>query len=124
MSGSTLTVTPCMAQAASRRPIITEARVRSQVSPCDICVGQSRAKAGLPMAVGFAQPLTKICPAIFLGVVKADGAWGVTTLQLSCADYLEICELQPPETLWALIRLYRECLLLNLQCKINIHFNF
>jgi hypothetical protein len=30
-----------MAQAVSRRPLIAEARVRSRVSPCEICGGQS-----------------------------------------------------------------------------------
>jgi len=43
-----------MAQKVSRRPVIAEARVQSQVSPCDIFVGLSHTKAGFPMAVGFA----------------------------------------------------------------------
>jgi hypothetical protein len=30
-----------MAQAVSRRPLTTEARVQSRVSPCGICGGQS-----------------------------------------------------------------------------------
>jgi hypothetical protein len=30
-----------MAQAVSRRPLTAEARVRSRVSPCGICGGQS-----------------------------------------------------------------------------------
>jgi hypothetical protein len=30
-----------MAQAVSRRPVSAEARVRTQVSPCEICSGQS-----------------------------------------------------------------------------------
>jgi hypothetical protein len=35
-----------MAQAASRRPLTTEARVRSRVSPCRICGGQSGTGTG------------------------------------------------------------------------------
>jgi hypothetical protein len=35
-----------MAQAVSHRPLTTEARVRSQVSPCGICGGQSGTETG------------------------------------------------------------------------------
>jgi hypothetical protein len=34
------TLCRAMAQAVSRRPLIAEARVRSRVSPCEICGGQ------------------------------------------------------------------------------------
>ena len=37
---------PTMAQAFSRRPVTTEAPVRSQVSPCEICGGQSGTGTG------------------------------------------------------------------------------
>jgi hypothetical protein len=37
-----------MAQAVSRRPPITELRVRSRVSPCGICGGQSGIMTGFP----------------------------------------------------------------------------
>jgi hypothetical protein len=35
-----------MAQAVSRRPLTAEARVRSRVSPCGICGGQSGTGTG------------------------------------------------------------------------------
>jgi hypothetical protein len=35
-----------MAEAISRRPVIAEARVRSRVSPCGICGGQSGTGTG------------------------------------------------------------------------------
>jgi hypothetical protein len=35
-----------MAQAVSRRPLTAEARVRSPVSPCEICGGQSGTGTG------------------------------------------------------------------------------
>jgi hypothetical protein len=37
-----------MAQAVSRRPVTAEARVRSRVSPCEICGGQSGTGTGFP----------------------------------------------------------------------------
>jgi len=88
-----------MVQAVSRRPAIAGGRVRSQVSPCDICVGLSHTKEGFPMAVRFAQPLTEMCPRSISWCGKGGRCVGVTTLPLSCADHLEISELQPPETL-------------------------
>ena len=39
-------VDPAMAQAASRRSRTAEAVVRSQVSPCGICGGQSDSETG------------------------------------------------------------------------------
>ena len=43
-----------MARAVSRRPITAEARVRSRVSPCGICGGQSGTGTGLsPSTSGF-----------------------------------------------------------------------
>ena len=37
-----------MAQAVSRQPLTAEARVRSRVSPCGICGGQSGTGTGFP----------------------------------------------------------------------------
>jgi hypothetical protein len=43
-----------MAQAVSRRPLTTEARVQSRISPCGICGGQSGTGTGFsPSASGF-----------------------------------------------------------------------
>jgi hypothetical protein len=43
-----------MAQAVSRRPLTTEDRVRSRVSPCGICGGQSGTGTGFfPKYFGF-----------------------------------------------------------------------
>ena len=102
-----------MAQEVSRRPVIAETRVRSQVSPCHIFVELRHTKAGFRMAVGFAQSLTEICSSNISWCGKGGRRVGLTTLSFSRADYLEICELQPPETPWALKRLYRDCLPLN-----------
>jgi hypothetical protein len=79
-----------MAQAVIRRPVIAGDRVRSQFSPCDICVGLSHTKAGFLVAVGFVQPVTEVCPRSISWCDKGGGCVGVTTLPLSCADYLEI----------------------------------
>jgi hypothetical protein len=47
-----------MAQAVSRRPLTTEARVRSPVSPCGICGGQSGTETGF-------SPSTSVFPCQF-----------------------------------------------------------
>ena len=47
-----------MAQAVRRRPLTAEARVRSRVSPCGICVGQSGTGAGF-------SPSTSVFPCQF-----------------------------------------------------------
>jgi len=39
-------ISRAVAQAVSRRPVTTEAPVRSHVSPCDICYGQSGTETG------------------------------------------------------------------------------
>jgi hypothetical protein len=44
----TLRIGHAMAQAVSRRPLTAEARVRSRVSPCGICGGQSGTRTGFP----------------------------------------------------------------------------
>ena len=35
-----------MPQAVSQRPLTTDARIRSQVNPCEICGGQSDTRTG------------------------------------------------------------------------------
>jgi hypothetical protein len=47
-----------MAQAVTRRPLTAEARVRSRVSPCGICSGQSG------IGTGFS-PSTSVFPCQF-----------------------------------------------------------
>jgi hypothetical protein len=42
-----------MAQAVSRRPLTTEARIRSPVIPCGICGGQSGTGIGFPLLILF-----------------------------------------------------------------------
>jgi hypothetical protein len=42
-----------MAQAVSRRPLTVEARVRSRVSPCEICGGQSGIGTGFSPSCRF-----------------------------------------------------------------------
>jgi hypothetical protein len=42
-----------MAQAVSRRPLTAEARVRSRVSPCEICGGQSGTGTGFSPSCWF-----------------------------------------------------------------------
>ena len=44
-----------MAQAVRRRPLTSEARVRSQVSPCEMCAGQSGTETGF-------SPSTSVSP--------------------------------------------------------------
>jgi hypothetical protein len=50
-----------MAQAVSRRPLTAEAHVRSRVSPCEICVGQSGTGTGF-------SPSTSVFPCQFLSI--------------------------------------------------------
>jgi hypothetical protein len=52
-----------MAQAVSRRPLTTEARVRSRVSPRGIRGGQSDSGTGLPEYFGF-PPVNFIPPVL------------------------------------------------------------
>jgi hypothetical protein len=48
-------------------------------------------------------------PGIEVGVGKGGRCVGLTILPSSCADYLEICEPQPPGTLWACPGLLWNC---------------
>jgi hypothetical protein len=50
-----------MAQAASHRPLTAEARVRSRVSPCWVCGGQSDTGTGFPRVHRFS-PVNSIPP--------------------------------------------------------------
>jgi hypothetical protein len=52
-----------MAQAVSRRPLTAEARVRSRVSPCGICDGQSGPGTGFPRVLRFS-PVNFIPPVL------------------------------------------------------------
>ena len=54
------------------------------------------------MVLGTTQPLTEMS-------TKMGQRVGLTTLSPSCADFLEICEPQPPRTLWASPGLLRDC---------------
>jgi len=51
------------------------------------------------MAFGFTQPLTIMSTRIISWGIGVR-CLGLTTLQLSCVDCLEIWEPQPPEKLW------------------------
>jgi hypothetical protein len=42
-----------MAQAVRRQPVTAEDLVRSQVSPCGICSGQSGTGTGFPLSISF-----------------------------------------------------------------------
>jgi hypothetical protein len=42
-----------MAQAVSRRPLTAEAQVRSRLSPCGLCGGQSGTETGFPRVLWF-----------------------------------------------------------------------
>jgi hypothetical protein len=48
-----------IAQAVSRRPLTAEARVRSRVSPCEICGGQSGTGTGF-------SPSCRVSPVNFI----------------------------------------------------------
>jgi hypothetical protein len=52
-----------MAQAVSRRPLTTEARVRAQVNPCGICDGQSGTGTGFLRVLRFS-PVNIIPPSL------------------------------------------------------------
>jgi hypothetical protein len=90
-----------MAQVVSRRALIAEAQVRSQVSTCDTCVRQSYARTGFGMAVRFAQPITEMSISNISWWGKVGPCVGMTTCLPSCADYLASWEPQLPGTHWA-----------------------
>jgi hypothetical protein len=59
-----------MAQAVSRRPLTAEARVRSRVSPGEICGGQSGTRTGF-------SPSTSVFPCQFHSTgTPLQGKWG------------------------------------------------
>jgi hypothetical protein len=57
-NGCTVTEGRAVAQAVSRRPLAAEARIRSRISPCGICGGQSGTGTGL-------SPSTSVFPCQF-----------------------------------------------------------
>lgn len=74
-----------MDQARSRRPLIKEPRVRSQGSPCGICVGESCTLAGLSTRTAvFPQP-SVISPVTYqrrCTEVATDGVTKIAHLQI------------------------------------------
>jgi hypothetical protein len=58
------------------------------------------------MALGLIQPLTEMCTRNISWEGKVSRCVGLTILPLSCADFVEVLEFQPPGTLRACPRLY------------------
>jgi hypothetical protein len=62
--GLSLNIGRAMAQAVSRRPLTAEARVRSRVTPCGICGGQSGTGTGFSPRVLRFSPVNFVPPVL------------------------------------------------------------
>ena len=70
------------------------------------------------MAVGSTQPVKAMNTRIFRGGSKGGRCVGLTTLQLSCPNFLEIWEPQPPGILRASPGLSMDCFTFTLLCQL------
>jgi hypothetical protein len=85
-----------MAQAVSRRPATAEARVRSWVSPCGICVGQSDTGTGFSASTSVfpCQFHSTGAPLLGKGQKKSLGRGNTSIVE---GDLKELCLIWPAE---------------------------